>query len=753
MPATVTNNSAFGGPNAQQAANANAALGIQPTMPNYIGTGTQLQPQTMKGTTDTSYVGQNGITYNNTTNLPVSQSPLMTAQVQNPISYGSNTAPAVYNASQASNYLGNVGTQIQNLNADSQAQSQSKAIGSQPQQTQDNSQTQNNSQSQPQNDTTDPAAQLNDQISSLLQNLGNDINSESQTTDSQGNNVSLGQAASDNSYQEAQAYQYYAGLLTQITNGTFPMSAQESQLISSTQSQFMAAIQQQQIAKSAMVGQSTEAYASLGINQTAPLQAIGGIFQAISAGNARVSDLDAQMTQAVSKLQTDYQTQNFQEVTDTWNMVSKQFSDRADAISKMQSDVAAKTKELTDYTMQIQKDRSDAVNSIAEEAAKNGADAQTLQAIAKAPDATSAIVAAGDSLQSSSNPDVSQYLFYKQQATAAGQTPMSYSDYQAQQTAIANSSAYSKAYATAAGSAAGAASALPTPDPSTPGTGLGGTSSGGSILAATGLSIAAFNYLTQGTASMSRMPAAQRTQIMSEAQNWLNKNGIDVSTFQSQYKSYNDVLQKNIERANQTKIMAGEVSGSTDALLSVLQPDQKQFAYQVAGGKLGNLSATNVLDLLAGKQVNSAFAQKYSFQIQTMANDLAGYFAASRGNASPDDSDKLDAANVISNGMNSTSAQAFKESIQANEEKVAGVVNNAVTSTQKQVWGLFGVGDSYKSPTNTTDNLVQNQQQDDAAAQQSVINYGSTNTQAQDTIKQMVSQGYSYSDIQQVLGI
>ena len=223
------------------------------------------------------------------------------------------------------------------------------------------------------------------------------------------------------------------------------------------------------------------------------------------------------------------------------------------------------------------------------------------------------------------------------------------------------------------------------------------------ILSQTGLSIPAFAYLTQGSTALTRMTAPERLQYMNEVQNWAKAKGIDVSTFKAQYQAYNDVLQKNIARANQTQIFAGEVSGTADALLKVITPSE--LSSESNNGFFGigthQLSAQNVADMALGKQVNNPIATKYSFQIAALANDLAGYFAASRGATSPDDSDLQSAGKVISNGMNSGSVQAFKDSINANEEKVSGVVNKAVDSTQKQVWSLFGVGGNYKSPSIT----------------------------------------------------
>lgn len=229
-----------------------------------------------------------------------------------------------------------------------------------------------------------------------------------------------------------------------------------------------------------------------------------------------------------------------------------------------------------------------------------------------------------------------------------------------------------------------------------------------SILSQTGLSVAAYNFLTQGTAALSRLSATDRKNIMSEAQNYLNKNGVDYATFQSQYKALNDVVQKNLERANNTSIYAGEVSGTADALLGVItSQDLTDLSNKgVFGIGSHQLSAQNIADLAVGKQVNNPIATKYSFQIQALANDLAGYFSASRGASQPETADLLAAGKVIADGMNSGSVQAFKESINTNEQKVAGVVNNAVDSTNKQVWNLFGVGSKYQSKTSSTNNNV-----------------------------------------------
>lgn len=208
----------------------------------------------------------------------------------------------------------------------------------------------------------------------------------------------------------------------------------------------------------------------------------------------------------------------------------------------------------------------------------------------------------------------------------------------------------------------------------------------GAITAVANIPLINFNYLTQGTSALTRMGAADRARIMKESDAFLKKNGLDYSTFQSRYKSYNKVLGDNIERANNTNIFGGEVTQTAD-----------QFVNDI-GNDLGKLKLANVSALWAGKQVNDPLTQKYAFDLLTMRNDLAGYYAASRGSKDPDDADKKTAEAVLGDGINKGSIEAFRDSIVKNEQKVTGVVNRAVDSSNKQIWDLFGVGDKYHSP-------------------------------------------------------
>lgn len=510
---------------------------------------------------------------------------------------------------------------------------------------------------------------------------------------------------------QAQASQV-ATTIQNIQNGVTPLNSGEQAQISGIQQQYQALIDQQ-----THVNQSAEGLANVRGYQTGsaeydPTFQVKTIGAIVTAGAAKIADLQTKEAAAIAQLTQSFHDNDIAAVKDAWSLYKDASTNRQNAFQKTIDDTAQAIKDAQAEKQKI----TDKLNTLSEDVLKNTGDGALASKVATAGSVSAAVALAGTALQSSTNPDIAQYLFYKQQAQNSGVTPQSFTQWQAAQDTKANNQAYAKAYATASGTAAGAAAGLPGTDV-TP-VGLGGDSRGGSILGATGLSIGGFNYLSGNTGALTRLTGPQRNAIMKEAQNFALKHGVDVSTMQAQYKAYNDVLDKNIARAAQTKIMAGEVSGTADALIAAISANsaanQKDPLASVHGNDSGmsSLRAANILDLMAGKQVNNKFAQTYSTQLQFMANDLAGYMAAARGATSPELQDQRDAAGIIANGMNAGSITAFKNAINTNEEKVAGVVNGAVDDARQSVWDLFGVGDKYIPGQNSSsDAQVQDQKQ------------------------------------------
>lgn len=449
----------------------------------------------------------------------------------------------------------------------------------------------------------------------------------------------------------------------------------------------------------------------------------------------------------------DLQTQQEQATKDkaVADEISKGVTDPNEILKNLQAsgNTTISAKDIAATIANMHPDAALVHNTMAE-AAKNGAPQDVLAQIGKATNLTDAIIAAGQYTQDPTSA-AGQYNAYIKSAQASGKTPVDYQTYAATQKYL---DSYNSAKGTAAGKAAVDMANGVNPDgtPIAPKEAIDKDSQ--SILSQTGLSLTAFNYLTQGTASLSRLSASQRNSIMNEAENFLNSKGLDVSTFQSQYKAYNEVLQKNLERSNNTRVYAGEVSGSADALIKAI--DEKD---------MGNIKAANVLNLMLGKEVNDPTTQKYSFQLQAMANDLAGYFAASRGASSPELQDQKDAANLIGNGMSKRSVQAFKDSINSNEEKVNKVVGNAVQSTQKQVWNLFGVADKFNPADSQDTSSFINYSEDEAknaivsAIKQNINKQDGTPLTKEDVnkvtaaINPKTGQPYTYLDAVQAYGL
>jgi hypothetical protein len=216
-----------------------------------------------------------------------------------------------------------------------------------------------------------------------------------------------------------------------------------------------------------------------------------------------------------------------------------------------------------------------------------------------------------------------------------------------------------------------------------------------SILAQTGLSIPAFTFLVQGTTALTRMTPDQRLQYMNEAEDWANKQGIDISTFKSQFKAYNDVVERNIGVAAKTDLAAQDIKISLDSLAELAKTPY-----------FSGLKVANVARVWAGQQINDKTATQYAFNLEDMKSALAYFFAAQRGNNMTDDADLEQADKVIKNGLSSGSIQGLQETITSVADRYSLIAKESVNKAQEGMWNLFGVGGNYagtrEKPKGTT---------------------------------------------------
>ena len=213
-----------------------------------------------------------------------------------------------------------------------------------------------------------------------------------------------------------------------------------------------------------------------------------------------------------------------------------------------------------------------------------------------------------------------------------------------------------------------------------------------SILAQTGLSYNAFLVLS---GKMSQLPRDQvtRNRAAKEAEAFSKRTGTDVSTFAAQYEAYNDTLQANIKRLNNTKIMESEIIGTIENLEGVVNDKD-----------LSKLRFANVAKVWAGQEVNDSLAQQYAMHLYQLRNELAAYGAATQGRNATQITlqDYQEAERAIKNGISKGSLDGLKTAVENSTGKMGTVMEKSVDRSQKAIWDLFGVGKNYQNKAQPT---------------------------------------------------
>lgn len=274
-------------------------------------------------------------------------------------------------------------------------------------------------------------------------------------------------AQADADYQ-AQAKQV-SDTITNIQNGTTPLTTGEQAQIDGLKAQFQTFIDAQTLQNAGASGTANVRGYQTGAAEYDPTFQVKTIGAVISAGQQKIATLDTQMASAVASLTQSFHDNDIKAVTDAWSIYQDAAKEHADAIQKTIDDTQAAIKNAQDQAQASQaeadKQQEDKysqvtkpINDIATEAAKNGADAKTIAAINAATDVTSAINAAGDSLQTATG-QLGDYLQYKKDATQNGKVPEDYSTWKAADDAQTSKEKASEAYATAFATASGKADA------------------------------------------------------------------------------------------------------------------------------------------------------------------------------------------------------------------------------------------------------------------------------------------------------
>jgi hypothetical protein len=152
-------------------------------------------------------------------------------------------------------------------------------------------------------------------------------------------------------------------------------------------------------------------------------------------GIARIGELEAQKQAAIAAAKLAARTQNWQVYSKQVDLAESLYTKKVEEVKNLQTATAAQN-QLIATTLKNQEDSyynhvEKPINDVLTSVIKNNAPKEIIDAINSATTPAEAIAAAGSYLQDvPSTGIVGEYLYYKRQAELAGQTPLSFDDYQ-----------------------------------------------------------------------------------------------------------------------------------------------------------------------------------------------------------------------------------------------------------------------------------------------------------------------------------
>ena len=183
-----------------------------------------------------------------------------------------------------------------------------------------------------------PVAQQQEQTSGSIDNILSEL--DKNLSLSQGNESNIGNDLLNTQTQADVAAHAGYTKLNAISLGTYPLSPAEQGMIEATKQSYQQVLQAQATANSGALGQVTELMATLGLQHSAPIQAMSLVQSVISRGTAALATISTKMSVAVSNLEMKIQQHDFNNVQTAYNNVAKAFQDRTATLEKMQSNIS-----------------------------------------------------------------------------------------------------------------------------------------------------------------------------------------------------------------------------------------------------------------------------------------------------------------------------------------------------------------------------------------------------------------------------
>lgn len=152
-----------------------------------------------------------------------------------------------------------------------------------------------------------------------------------------------------------EAFQTFQNSMTQLQNGTFPLTPTQQAQLDSTQQMYQGLIQEQKSANESYTQGVTEAGISAGRARYAPEIAMGEIQNSISVGVQKIAKIEGQMTDAMSKLQEGFKTDDYKLINDQYNSLQGYLKGKSDSISAMQKSIQDALDKTRTYNMEVEK--------------------------------------------------------------------------------------------------------------------------------------------------------------------------------------------------------------------------------------------------------------------------------------------------------------------------------------------------------------------------------------------------------------
>lgn len=339
---------------------------------------------------------------------------------------------------------------------------------------------------------------------------------------------------------------------------------------------------------------------------------------------------EAQLTNAALAAQAD---NNFKLLGQTLNVLKDKRQEKLDVVNKLYDNMVAEKK-------QNQKD----IQSVVLNAAQNGATPEVQASIAAAPDANSAIQAAGVYLQSASG-QMGDYLQYKKDTVQKGLTPIDYATWKAQDDSRQAKLDSRKAYSSAYGAAKGKADA----EAETSKNALIGSNSNPAIATALNTILGSGKFTADQTAQVTKA---------------INSGEDPFTVIKNQAKNI-------MGQTEATKLTSYEAANSA---MEDLKTDLKQ--YYDAGGKTSLLSGTMEKTINNLGEVNDpnlvGLATKVAVSLQSYRNAISG--------TAYSDQEGKDIASIFpginnSKGLNDAIVNAR---LQANDSVIDGIYKTSL---------------------------------------------------------------------------